>query len=63
MGKITTQKQFETLHVGMTRKLDLIAEYIKKGLTDAAMVEIWALQECLNLELSSIIDLLPIRSV
>lgn len=58
---ITTQKRFETFCEIMNKKLDLVADYIKKGMDEYATIEIWSLQECLRLQLSDVIDLLPTR--
>lgn len=60
---ITREEKFGTLHSILIKKLDLIADYIKKGMNDYAMIEIWSVQECLQTQLSDIKNLIPARTI
>ena len=57
--KITMKEQIKTLNARMICKADLIADYMNKGMTEIALIELWALQECLTEELNAVIKYIP----
>lgn len=57
--KITMKEQIKTLNARMLCKADLIADYMKKGMNEYALIELNALKECLQKELETVIKYIP----
>lgn len=61
--KITTQEQFEKVKTVMKAKLDLIASYMSKDMTECALMELDALNGYIEFQFDSVMDLIPGKQI
>ena len=56
---MTPQEKCERIYSIMNSKIDLIADYVQKGMTEFAMIELGSLNEYARLQLETAIKEIP----